>query len=57
MCILVSILLIFCDSVNRASQKQEFRSQRAREMNTETKQLASGEIELYGDQEFLLPKL
>ena len=44
------ILLIFYDRVNRASQKQEFRSQRAREMNTDTKQLASGEIELLTDR-------
>ena len=51
----VGILFIFCDSVNRASQKQEFRSQRAcepvsqrdRETKTHTKQLASGEIEQF----------
>ena len=35
-----SVLLIFYDSVNRASQKQEFPSQRIRETKTDTKQLA-----------------
>ena len=40
MCITVGmILLILCDSVNRASQKQEFR-QRDMETKTDTKQLA-----------------
>ena len=45
-CKSVGILLLFYDRVNRASQKQEFRSQRARETKRDTKQLASGEIEL-----------
>ena len=34
---------MFYDSVNRASQKQEFRSQRASETKTYTKQLAASQ--------------
>ena len=40
LCKSVGLLLILYDSVNRTSQKQEFRSQRARETHMDIKQLA-----------------